>query len=192
MRIRFVNTTYSRSKFQRAFTLIELLAVVFVVGLIASLVVVNIERDDDQFANKEARRFAALLRQLQDESILQGFVMGAMVDPVENTYHFMVQKEKWQAITDDDIFRERILPGNVKLGLVVQEITTSEDESFQNDNLGIDSDFAENQNESGILPQIIVEPNGLTSSFTLTFTGNSRGYEVKPDQDQAIVVDSSK
>jgi type II secretion system protein H len=183
-----VNTTNSRNKFQRAFTLIELLAVVFVVGLIASLVVVNIERDDDQFANKEARRFAALMRHLQDESILQGFVMGIEVDSVEKSYRFMVQKEKWQVITDDDIFRERKLPGNVKLGLVVQESTVPEEESPDNDNSGTDPDFAEDQDESAVIPQIIVEPNGLTSSFTLTFTGNSRGYEVRPDQDQAIVV----
>jgi type II secretion system protein H len=188
-----VKTTCARSKYQGAFTLIELLAVVFVVGLIASLVVVNIERDDDQFASKEARRFAALLRHLQDESILQGFVMGIVVDPVERTYHFMVQKAKWQVITDDDILRERKLPGNVKLGLLVQEITTPEEEAIQFVNTGNEPDIAGDQDEPGVIPQIIVEPNGLTSSFTLIFTGSSRGYEVKPDQDQgqAIVVDES-
>jgi len=182
----------SWGKFQRAFTLIELLAVVFVVGLIVSLVVVNIERDDDQIAHMEARRFAALLRQLQDESILQGFVMGVTVDPVKNVYHFMIQKEKWQAVTEDEIMRERKLPGSVKLKLVILESTSSANADLRNDGSKLELEEPEEKEDYVVFPEIIVEPTGLTSPFILTFAGNSSGYEVRLDQDHDIVVSKAK
>ena len=62
------------------FTLLEILAVVFVVALIASIVVVNISRDEDKLALLEAKKFTALANHLQDESILQGYSLGITAD----------------------------------------------------------------------------------------------------------------
>ena len=59
----------------RGFTLIEMLLTVFLIGLTASLVVINVGQDADDIAKLEAKRFAALVSHLQDESTITGFPM---------------------------------------------------------------------------------------------------------------------
>ena len=60
----------------RGFTFIELMVVLFVVGLMVSLVAINIDDDVDSLVRIEAQRFSALARLAADESIVQGKAIG--------------------------------------------------------------------------------------------------------------------
>ena len=57
---------------QGGFTLLEIMVVVVLIALTVTLVGMNLGRDTDQIAQLEATRFARLLSQVRDESVLTG------------------------------------------------------------------------------------------------------------------------
>lgn len=183
-----VEKSQTSNNYQRAFTLIELLTVVFVVALIVTLVVVNIDRDDDRIALLEAKRFAALANHVQDESILQGAPMGISVDLLKNSYRILIRKENWQVIQEDNLLRPREIPESVKIDLEVFE-EDQLDQPIESESDGLEN-LSNSSSEEEFLdpPQIIMDPYGITSNFTLSFFGRSQAFEVKPNINQEIVV----
>ena len=175
-------------KLQYAFTLIELLAVIVVVAMIIALVVVNIERDVDQIALLEAKRFASLAQHAQDESILNGLPMGIEIDPSDNRYYFLRQLSRWEIIDDDEIFRERQIPDSVDVELVIASSTEFEKATEPGQSVLQGTEQADKDSQIQFKPQIVMDALGLVNSFSIAFSGDSKTYTVEPDLDQQIEV----
>ena len=60
---------------QSGFTLLEIMVVVFLIALTAGVVSLNFRHDKSQLVEVEARRFAALVEQMCQESIIQARVL---------------------------------------------------------------------------------------------------------------------
>src|SRR5262249_12589124 len=95
------------------FTLVELLVVIVVIGLAASLVYAQLERDPRQALEREGRRLAgalehaALLAQWKNQTI--------GVSAAGGSYQFWrrtptADGERWVALSDDDVLVPRALP----------------------------------------------------------------------------------
>ena len=95
------------------FTLVELLVVIVVIGLAATLVYAQFERDPRQTLEREGRRLAgalehaALLAQWKNQTI--------GVSAAEGSYRFWrripaADGERWVALSDDDVLVPRVLP----------------------------------------------------------------------------------
>lgn len=95
---------------QRGFTLLEIMVVVLLIGVSVTVIVVNLERDIDQVAEQEARRFATLVEHLRDESILTGRLHGIEIDEPERRYQFLRFDKEWMPVEQDDSFRPRVIP----------------------------------------------------------------------------------
>ncbi len=95
---------------QLGFTLLEIMVVVVLIGLSATVIVLNLERDVDQVAEQEARRFASLLEYVRDESILTGRLYGIDIDESERRYEFKRFDGEWRPVERDDVLRPRTLP----------------------------------------------------------------------------------
>ena len=108
-----------------------MLLTVFLIGLISGLVVLNIGQDDEDIARLEARRFAALVEHLQDESIIAGVPMGVVMSTIDNRYDFWELVDTWERVETVDVLREREVPSDVSLGMVLlqQGKQTEETES---------------------------------------------------------------
>ena len=115
---------------QSGFTLIEILVVVFLIALTAGIVSVNFRHDSSQIVETEARRFVALVEQMCQESVIQGKVF-AITRTGATGYRFVVfEKDEWQAVKQDDIFRSRELPEDISLKLDVEDADRLNDESY--------------------------------------------------------------
>ncbi len=175
---------------QTGFTLLELLTVVFVIGLISTFIVVNIERDSGKLALLEAKRFASLLAHIQDESILQGAPMGIDIDLLENSYQFQIYQSNWKLIEEDNILRARSIPETLEIDF--RALSKNKDAQGGISDQGNDSDQGDNEKQPDDIPEIIVDPYGLTSPFSMTFEAESRVYEVRSDHNQEILIAEKK
>ena len=104
------------------FTLLELLVVIVIIGIIASMAVVSTRvLGGDHEMDQEARRLAAVLAQAREEAILQGRDLGLRVDA--RGYDFLSydsRNERWELTSDDPLLRERTLPEGVEAGLLLE------------------------------------------------------------------------
>lgn len=148
---------------QSGFTLVEIMVVVVLIAITATFAVVNLQRDVDQVAELEARRFAQLIEQAREESILSGRPYAVEVDPDANSYRFLVHRSGWTPVEDDDVFRPRRFPSDLAVSFTTGGAPDAQD-------------------------LLVIEGLGEISAFELSLRGSSRRYTVRLDEDQQVVV----
>ena len=104
------------------FSLIEILVVVVIVGIVASIALLSVGLvGDDRELQTEARRFAALVEVAQDEAMLQGREFGLEI--MATSYRFVEYDaftNQWAELLGDDVFRLRELPEGTEFDLVLE------------------------------------------------------------------------
>ncbi len=91
---------------QKAFTLLELLVVLVIVGIMLGAIALNAVPGDKQLVQNEAQRIALLLQLARDEAIVRNRPVAFEADASQ--YRFLIrQNDNWQALTEDAILRER-------------------------------------------------------------------------------------
>jgi len=139
------------------FTLLEVLVVVVIIGIIASMAVVSTRvLGGDHEMDQEARRLSAVLMQAREEAMLQGRDVGLRVDA--RGYDFLLydnRNERWRLPEGDPLLRERLLPEGLeaRLWLESREVKLPE--------------RAAPTDESPAAPQIVVFASGDTIPFEL-------------------------
>ncbi len=106
---------YGRYKFpQSGFTLLELLVVIVIVAILFTYTTLAIRGNSPEDAIKEeAQRLERLIELALEESVLRGEEYG--IEFYTDGYRFLRQtSSQWEAVTGDDILRERELPENMK------------------------------------------------------------------------------
>jgi general secretion pathway protein H len=93
----------------RAFTLVELLVVIVVVGVAAGLVVVNLG-DDRRSADREAKRLAGALEHAADVAQWRGETLGVSADGPGYRFWQRGDDDRWTALAGDDVLAPRVLP----------------------------------------------------------------------------------
>ena len=106
----------------RGFTLLEVLVVIFIIGLMFSLAVLSVgDGGREDSIRLEAQRFRALLALAQERAVLEAREFS--VSFTDDGYGFLVLEEnEWQAISDDDLFRQRTLPEGIVFDLTANEL----------------------------------------------------------------------
>jgi type II secretion system protein H len=97
------------------FTLIESLAVVFIVALAASLLVISAAPGDGARVEKEARRLAALLETACAEARVSGRTIAWAPDAAGYAFWYRREEGDWAPFPDSSPYRHRTLPADVVL-----------------------------------------------------------------------------
>lgn len=148
---------------QAGFTLLEIMVVVVLIAISATFAVINLDRNNDDIAELEARRFAQLVEHARDESILSGRPYAVQVDPDDRSYTFLQHGEEWTQVENDDVFRRRELPEDLVMAF-------------------------ETSGDTGTEGLLIIEGLGVISPFVLTVRGDTRAYRVSVDEAQNVIV----
>jgi general secretion pathway protein H len=110
------------TRFARGFTLLELMIVVFVIGLVTAGVVISFsgERRDEQL-EREAERLDALFDYVREQAELQTRDYGFRIS--SRGYSFVVfdvLANQWRPAEEDDALRERPFPDGIETEVVVE------------------------------------------------------------------------
>lgn len=164
----------------RGFTLLEIMIVIVIVGIIATVAVISFGAlGRDREMEDAAERIGAIINQTREESELQGFDVGMRVGI--SSYDFLrfdARKQLWLPIVDDKLMSARELQPGLRLRLwlegrevVLKENLQASDEKRKEDSQDeekslLDSE-AEDKKEKENPPQIMILSNGDLNSFEL-------------------------
>lgn len=143
------------------FTLIELLIVLIIVGVVMTLVSLNIGAKPST-AKQEAKQLQSLLELARDDAILKGYVLGWKITP--ESYAFYRYKEKlWIPLIKDNLLHNYQLHPELDYQLIVDNSKVKYDKES--------------------LPQIILLPDGSVNEFNLLIQLKDRteSYKVYPE-----------
>lgn len=101
------------------FTLLELLIVVFVVALLASVTALSIDGLGSRRAEQEAERLAALINLARDEAVLGGRDLGLRLEPERIAFVTWQQGAdgrgiEWRTLDDDPQLRPRAVEPGIR------------------------------------------------------------------------------
>jgi len=167
----------------QGFTLIEIMLVVLLISITATLVTVNLQRDPDQIAEQEAKRFMALVEHVRGESVLTGRTIGIAVEANDNTYSFMRPGGTWSPIGDDDILRTRYVPEYLKVEVEIEVQAGSENDEDEDAEKENDE---KDEKEKSPPKFIIVSSIGDITPFVFTVSGDDLSYTVSLQDGQNL------
>jgi len=156
----------------RGFTLLELMVVVFIIGLITAAAVITFGGDRrDTELDKEAERIDALLGYVREQAELQTRDYGIRIN--DHAYSFVVfdvLQNKWRTSDEDDALREREFPEGLQPSVVLEGRPIVLDVKKK-----AIEDFT---------PQIMVFANGDLSSFEITLQREGGGEKARVYTDE--------
>ena len=140
---------------QRGFTLLELMAVLVIIGIILTFVTLTAGGDKRaEQMGREVQRLAALIEMASDEAVMRSEQFAIRFG--EDEYEFMILRDnEWFTVTEDPVLRPRSLPQGVELRLELEENHPEQMTS-----------------EDAELPQVFLLSSGEMTPFILTLTAS--------------------
>lgn len=177
-----INTNHAPYSRQKGFSLLEILVVVVIIGIMVSIVAININTADMR-PEKNAQRLSALVELAADEAMIHGQEMGLRFYP--GSYEFSVLDPGqgiWVRMDDDDMFRLRSLETGLALDLFIEdrEIVLA------------DSDLRRPDDDDTYEPQIYILSSGEITPFNVRFRSDfeTGGYLLNVSVDGARTITS--
>ncbi len=160
----------------RGFTLLELLVVVVIVGILATMFTLAVGLGDGEgAAQDEIDRFAALVAMAGEEAILQGRELGLRFYP--DGYRFLSldpDDGRWTVMAGDDLFKPRQLPDGLELTVEIEgraiQLKDADTEPLPGPATDTDTDANADNEAANALPppQVFLFSSGdLTPAFSL-------------------------
>ena len=112
--------THAR-RWQRGFTLLEVLVVLLIMGVLVGMVSAIVRPDDRALVRVEAERLAQLLDLAAMESRLTGHTIAWTADGTGYRFWRMAAEGEWSEISDTNQFRARTLPQGMTISALQVE-----------------------------------------------------------------------
>jgi general secretion pathway protein H len=156
------------SRRESGFTLLELMMVVFVVGIMASLTVMSIGGNPEREFRRDVARIQQLLVMAQDEAPAAGEEIGFWIDPDGKSYNFLYFEEKklvWKPLKKEG-FTKHETPAQYQLSLEMSgdpvDIAALYKEIYK-----LDEKLGDDEKDSGPIPWVVFFSDGQYTPFRL-------------------------
>ena len=178
---------------QRGFTLIEVMVVVVLIGLMASLVQFNFSGNKPADKLKhESARFAAIFEVAADYGMLNNIELGLIVK--KDSYQFLgYDGTRWTEIPEQDWQANVTVPEDIVLSIELDDLPIEEPMLFDADTFKEkdEDDFtllSKEEQEEKIIPQVYILSGGDLTPFSVTFRLNEELTFTDDAQDLAYRV----
>ncbi|MCC2606492.1 type II secretion system minor pseudopilin GspH [Planctobacterium marinum] len=162
------------------FSLIEVMVVLFMIGLSVAVVVLNYSGNDlDKELQKKARRFQIVFDMASDYAVLNQVQLGLRIEPEKNQYFFMFlnDEDKWRPIQGEDLFAVQEFEQEYSLELELDDLPwVQEDSLFDagifDEELSVSDESTEigkEEEQEPEPPQVFIFSSGDFTPFSLIF-----------------------
>lgn len=167
----------------RGFTLIEILAVLIIIGVVTAVAVISVRSlgDSNDPEGQSALRLAGLIELASQNARLENIQYGLIIKP--QAYEFVKYMDhNWMPIVRDPVFGKHTLPSGVTLSVSVQNpvrmpapvtaagAATARAPASTNNAAGGDG--------NPLKPQIAILSTGEITPFTLRLTGSNHSVYI--------------
>lgn len=163
------------------FTLLEVMLVLVLMGLAASYVVFNVfGASKSDLLKQEVQRLQVIVDMASDYAVLNQAQLGVRIEESKRQYYFMFldEEDKWQPVTDEDIYDTYTLPEPFTLTLNLDDLPwDTEDQLFDRDifdeSLSVSDDevdIGKEEEKKLPPPQILIMSSGEVTPFSLLFS----------------------
>lgn len=166
-----------RTVVQTGFTLLELMLVILLIGLLATMVTLNFSSDSrHERLTAEAERFQQITQYVAETALLQQQEWGLYV--VNDRYGFLYfdeQSAKWLEADEPKGLIQHQLPDGLRMMLELDGLQATEDNLLAQLEWQLDEDEqqASEPQEIPVLPQVFILSSGEISPFKLVFSEHS-------------------
>lgn len=176
-------TPFRTTKYSAGFTLIEVMLVVLVVGLMASLVQFSFGGESPETRLvKQGEKFQALFSLASEYALLNNVQLGLKV--TEQDYQFLgFDGEQWQPIEQTQLTKVE-LPEPVVLTLQLDDLPLEQPSMLQTEDVQqaqkqqLDKIEQDQNKKQLLLPQVLLFASGDITPFSLTFSVQQNGTEL--------------
>lgn len=178
-----ISTSAINSRRSLGFTLLEVLVVVTLLALLASMVVPMMGRNTDtEDLDFQAKHLKDVIQQLAENSMFRGELMALRLD--ENRYQpqrYNVDEQVFEPIAGNELFAEFELPANYLLEWTLAE----QDDPGQSSLNQVAANLVatENNVDKDDLPQLYFFPSGEATPVTLILRDAEKSDELKLELD---------
>jgi general secretion pathway protein H len=170
-------TLFPITKKHHGFTLIEVMVVVVLIGIMASLVQYNVAGNNpaDKLQHESAR-FNAIFEVATDYGMLNNIELGLVVK--KDSYQFLgYDGTSWADIPDQDWLAKVSLPEEVQLSIELEDLPIEEPLLFDADTFKEEDEddftlLSQEGQEKRIIPQVYLLSGGDLTPFSVTFRLN--------------------
>ncbi len=165
---------------ENAFTLIEILVVIVIVGIISAVAMLSFGiLGDDRNMQREARRLGSLIELANDEAMMQGRDYGLEI--MLNGYRFVEHDpiiEQWHEIIGDETLRQRHLEEQMEFELFIEDRRILLDEETATTEYDEDEDGAGRNRINDYVPHVLILSSGDITPFKLRIVRQQDGAEI--------------
>ncbi|WP_268820182.1 type II secretion system minor pseudopilin GspH [Paraglaciecola algarum] len=176
----------------RGFTLIEIMVVLFIMGIAASTVVLSFSgQNNAELLKKQTQRLEVVFNMASDYAVLNQRQLGLRIEQKTNSYYFMLldENEEWVKLSIDKTFDEHLLPESFSLELSLTDLPwDTEDNLFStevfDEELSLDDDetqIGDEEEKKLPPPQVFIFSSGEITPFSVTLS-----YEPEFSNDQPV------
>lgn len=109
---------FTRAKFQQGFTLIEILVVLFIIGIICTIGFLNFgDFGASRRTKAAAEQFAQFLHLVQQQAVLETHMYRIQVTKDSYSTFLLTENNTWQAVSTISMLRKHYFPKNISVNL---------------------------------------------------------------------------
>ncbi|MGH8426645.1 MAG: type II secretion system minor pseudopilin GspH [Gammaproteobacteria bacterium] len=167
----------SKRRGEAGFTLIEILAVVIIVGIVTGIAVISLKALDGRSdQGQAAERLAGLIQLASEDARMENIQYGLRVEP--HQYEFMqFNGRAWVTISNDPVLATRSVPGGLTLSVQTQNQVMLPVASTAPGSAAVAASAAAADTDTGgrdaVTPQIAILSTGEMTPFTLSLASSA-------------------
>lgn len=159
-------------KWQSGFSLLEILAVLVIIGFAMNLVVLSLNDQDEEQLEVEALKLHTMINLASEYAVMNQFELGFHIDRNTNTFELLAfNGEKWVVISEQDVLKPHQFSEFINVELELEDLPWGEENLLQQ----VDwRQLLNSEDEESLLeldkmkiPQVLLLSSGEVSPFQL-------------------------